>query len=118
MEVRRATAWAWLYREFDPAAARLMVERYWARVSDQSQEYRWSGANFLALAMAPLDIERAQQLIERLPVSSLSGGNVPVFAAQRAVARWLLAEPHERASRPFSFWSQQDREDGRSPSEW
>lgn len=111
-------AWAWLYREFDAVAARVLIERQWARAVapiNQGQEYRWGSMDRLVLAMAPLDIERAQQLASRLPVTE---ANAPAFTAQRAIAKWLLAEPQERAAQPLEFWRRQERADGRYSSEW
>lgn len=106
-------SWAWMYRQFDATAARVMVEREWARgisalPGEQDEWNRWPRLAELVSAMMPLDIERAQQLAERLPVA---GANAPAFAAQAAIARWMLASTEERAGKPLSFWSNGQNED-------
>jgi len=112
--------WAWLEQKFAPAAARLMIEREWALglalpASDQDEWQRWPNMSKLVEALMPLDIERAQQLAERLPVA---GYNAPAFGAQRAIALWMLASAEERASKPLSFWSRDIEHEGRYSDDW
>ncbi len=112
--------WAWLERTLDPASARLMIEREWALglalpTSDQDEWQRWPNMSKLVQALMPLDIERAQQLTERLPVA---GYNAPAFEAQRAIARWMVASDKERAAKPLSFWSRDLEQENRYSPEW
>jgi len=113
--------WAWLYRQFDPTAARLLIEREWALgvalpPSRDGGFAFWSEMVQLVVAMMPLDIARAQQMAERLPITA---EGAPAFEAQAAIARWMMASSQERASKPIEFWSRDlDALDRRSLNEW
>jgi hypothetical protein len=69
----------------------------------------------LAVAMAPLDTERALQFAARLPITGYNGTS---FDAQRSIALWMIADASDRASRPFSFWSSNFEHESRYSNEW
>jgi hypothetical protein len=113
-------AWAWMYRTFDAASARWMLEREWARglalpTTDEDEWNRWGQMTSLVYAMAPLDIERALSWAGRLPIA---GHNASGFVTQRALARWMLASEEERTASTLESWGRDDEEDERYSNDW
>ena len=96
-EKRRAIpAFASAYRVVDPAESRFMLEAEFARLGEQEQQW---GYEALALAMAPLDIERALEMARSMP-NNESGSR---FNALRKIGQYALALGSSRKWRTFDY---------------
>ena len=112
--------WAFAYRTIDSAQSRWLVEREWARVNTvattpNEQYQRARAQQSLILAMATLDVPRAQQMIFALPVDEEGGAP---FGAAQVLARWMLASAEERQTRDFDDWQKNNPEDGLYDTGW
>ena len=112
--------WAFAYRDIDAVQARWILEREWARVfwlehSPENDFYRIHQTQNLILAMATIDLPRAQQLIFSLPIDEEGGAP---FGAAQVLARWMLASEDERQTRAFDEWGDAELEDGLYAEAW
>ena len=113
--------WAYAYRSIDATQSRWLVEREWARVNNdltRAPNDNWQRARdlqSLVLAMATVDMPRAQQMTFSLPIDE--DGGAP-FASAQVLARWMLASQEERQTRPFDNWYDNYSEDGLYANMW
>ena len=116
-----AAQWAYAYRNLDAAQSRWILEREWARLNGTTntlrEQWQWqrnSQLQKVVLAMATLDVSRAQQMIFALP---LDDAGTP-FAAAQVLAGWMLASDEERQTRAFEAWDDNNDDDGLSANRW
>jgi len=106
---------AFYYSRVAPGGCRLMLEkRFSTAIASGPGGSRSSNVASLALAMAPIDVDRALAMARSIP----SGGHDGHFDAQRKLAQYVLATDEVRRTMPFDRWNASDTWRPGTPSGW
>ena len=98
----------------DPAASRLLLEaaNWLSKAKPESMNPDWAQLP-IALAMAPLDFDRALEIAHAIPNEQGAG-----FDAQRKLAQFLLAPDEVRKTIPLDRWNCSDTWKPGTPTNW
>jgi hypothetical protein len=113
-EGENSVTFAYYYRVIDPAESRLWLEAAYRELQQQpdANNPSWSLMP-VALAMAPLDFDRAEEIARSIPV-----GDGARFDTQRKLAQFLLAPDDVRESIPLDRWTCSDTWRPGTPTNW
>ncbi len=90
---------AFYYARVDPAAARLILEREWAK----SQANQFAGAQRIAMAMSAVDARRADEMARQIPDKKFESPE-----ARRKIGQYLQTSQDLRRDLPFDRWNASD----------
>ncbi|MHB9110725.1 MAG: carboxypeptidase regulatory-like domain-containing protein [Armatimonadota bacterium] len=109
------TTLAWALRDTNPAAGRLLLESTVRQLTAKPDAMN-PGRSLLpvALAMAPLDFDRAWEIARAIP----EGEDQARYDTQRKLIQYLLAPEGVRATIPLDRWSASDSWRPGQPTNW
>jgi len=109
------TTLAWYLRNSNPAASRLLLESTVRQLTAKPDAMN-PGRSLLpvALAMAPLDFDRAWEIARAIP----EGEDQARYDTQRKLIQYLLAPEAVRATIPIERWSASDSWQPGQPTQW
>ncbi len=118
--ISSVAAFAFYYRLVDPVESRVIIEKEFARLLNTpvTEEDKWTHSHnlsALAVAMAPLDPERALQLSWLIPIDAQDGAS---FVTQCKIARYLMSDDITRQTASLAHWNRALQRSGYEEIEW
>lgn len=109
---RGIVSWAFYAAQVTPVASRMALEQAWTAQEDSDVRRNSERLTRIALAMAPVDTERAIELARKMPAGGAR------LDALRKLAQYLAAPPVIRRTIPLNRWSASDTWTPGTPAGW